>query len=144
MQTFFPIPELEANAMILSRDRKRLGKQRVESLQILQILTFYPNSKWRNHPAVLMWENYENYLIEYTIPICKWWTAFGYKDTCLNKILEFKQYYQGKQKPYWLNNKLFHLSHQSKLIQKNPKVFQDVFHNCPKNLEYYWPTKNKE
>ena len=64
---------------------KRLGKQRVETLQILQTLTY--GSKWRNHPAVKMWDGYIPALVEYGVAICEEWLARGYKDTCLEKVL---------------------------------------------------------
>lgn len=138
MQTFFPIPDISLNAMVLSRDRKRLGKQRVESLQILQTLTY--GSKWNNHPAVLMWKNYEGFLIDYSIEICNQWKAFNYKDTCLEKILEFRRIYPDNVKPFWLGNWKFHLSHQSNLLRKNPGVFANIF-DCHNDLAYYWPIR---
>ena len=41
-------------------DYKRLGKQRVEAKQILNILLGETTKTgWRNHPSVLMWYGYE-------------------------------------------------------------------------------------
>ena len=49
MQTFLPYPDFVASARCL--DRRRLGKQRVEVLQLLRAL-LVPGSGWANHPAV--------------------------------------------------------------------------------------------
>lgn len=55
MQTFLPYSDFRRTARVL--DVRRLGKQRVETLQILRALTF-DDYGWRNHPAVTMWVGY--------------------------------------------------------------------------------------
>ena len=52
MQTFLPFPDYIQSARAL--DYKRLGKQRVEALQILNTLTGRSEG-WSQHPAVKMW-----------------------------------------------------------------------------------------
>jgi hypothetical protein len=56
VQTFLPYPDFARSAAVL--DDRRLGKQRVETLQILRALT-RPDYGWRHHPAVLMWKGHE-------------------------------------------------------------------------------------
>ena len=51
MQTFLPYPDFTASAAAL--DPRRLGKQRVEALQVLRGLTV-AGYGWRHHPAVRM------------------------------------------------------------------------------------------
>lgn len=48
MQTFLPYPSFVESAKCL--DRQRLGKQRVEVLQLLKAL-LVPGSGWGNHPV---------------------------------------------------------------------------------------------
>ena len=55
MQTFLPYPDLRASCVVL--DDRRLGKQRVETFQILRALT-WPEYAWKNHPAVRMWRGF--------------------------------------------------------------------------------------
>ena len=74
MQTFLPSPDFAASAAAL--DPRRLGKQRVEALQILRALT-QGGSAWRNHPAVLMWKGYEEALVAYGVAVCQAWCALG-------------------------------------------------------------------
>ena len=53
MQTFITSIDFKLCARVL--DRQRLGKQRVEVLQILQTL-LGESTGWRNHPCVRMWK----------------------------------------------------------------------------------------
>ena len=79
MQTFLPYPGFTATAQVL--DARRLGKQRVEALQVLRGLTV-PGYGWRHHPAVLMWTGYEEALVRYGLDVCEVWCAAGRRDTC--------------------------------------------------------------
>ena len=60
MQTFITDFDMAQNAKKL--DDKRLGKQRIEALQIANCL-LVKESRWKNHPAVKMWKGYERFLI---------------------------------------------------------------------------------
>ena len=143
MQTFLPYENFEESAKSL--DRARLGKQRVETLQILNALQ---NRKegiqkgWVNHPAVIMWENAELSLCEYGIAICREWVGRGYKDTCLGKIEQKAQTIGGESwrefatPPTWLGDDSFHRSHRSKLYQKKPEYYSQ-WADVPV-LEYIW------
>lgn len=62
MQTFLPYPDITLSAAVL--DYKRLGKQRVEAMQILNALAGLKRG-WTNHPAVRMWRGYEDGLAAY-------------------------------------------------------------------------------
>ena len=53
MQTFLPYADFERSARVL--DAKRLGKQRVEVIQVVRALTV-PGYAWAHHPAALMWK----------------------------------------------------------------------------------------
>lgn len=94
MQTFLPSLSFEQSARWL--DSRRLGKQRVECLQILKALTD-SNYGWQNHPAVKMWRGYEYYLVDYALGICDAWIERGYKDSCAKKIY---QTYKDSQSDY--------------------------------------------
>lgn len=138
MQTFLPYKDFLKTSKSL--DRQRLGKQRVECLQILQCL-LEKETRWRNHPAVKMWKGYENCLVIYGIAICQEWINRDYKDNCLNKIKAFYNSYKSLEFPEFIGNEEFHRSHQSNLIRKNPEYYQQFFFGIPDNLEYVWPVK---
>jgi hypothetical protein len=141
MQTFLPYESYQKSAKVL--DRQRLGKQRVETLQILNALTD-PNYGWQNHPAVNMWRSYEFELVVYGIAICKEWISRGYKDTCLEKIAKFADQNPNIsiEVPDWLGNEDLHQSHRSNLLRKDPNFYANLFEeSLPDNLEYFWPTK---
>lgn len=138
MQTFLPYRSFTATAAIL--DRQRLGKQRVEVLQILKSLNGEGRG-WKTHPAVLMWRNHEQTLIDYGVVICDEWIARGYKDTCRDKILSYRKVFpEGTDRPSWLGDVLFHKSHKSNLKRKDPDYYQ---FDVPSDLEYVWPVSTE-
>ena len=137
MQTFLPYPDFVKSAESL--DMKRLGKQRVEVLQLLN--SFHkPNYKgWKNHPAREMWRGYEQALVVYGCAVCSVWKARGYKDTCFEKIANFTTK-NPITLPSWIGRDDVHLSHKSNLIRKHPDYYKPLWPDVPDNLEYIWPT----
>ena len=143
MQTFLVTNDLEKNAQYL--DRQRLGKQRVECLQIMKAIT-NPDYGWQNHPIVNMWRGYEFALLSYTSAICSEWKNRGYKDTCYEKTLNiFKEYNKGKEikqiefhMPEWVNDVELHESHKSNLLRKNEEHYSKFGWITSKNLDYKW------
>jgi hypothetical protein len=137
MQTFLPYPSFERSARCL--DTKRLGKQRVETIQILNTLAGQSKG-WQNHPAVIMWRGHESVLIDYGVAVCLEWLRRGYKDTCLAKIEAFREIFpKHTQNPAWLGKRAFHRSHQSNLLRKAPEHYSQYF-DVPADLEYEWPS----
>lgn len=131
MQTFLPYKCFVESAKVL--DNKRLGKQRVEVLQLLQ-------GSWSNHPASKMWRGYTNCLVAYGLTICHEWLDRGFKDTCFEKIKAFYRFSESLNHPAWLGNKEFHLSHQSNLLRKDFEHYSKFFPGVPVHLAYIWPT----
>ena len=84
MQTFLPFPDFGASARAL--DPRRLGKQRVECLQVVRGLTV-PTHGWRHHPAVTMWRGHLEALGRYSLTCCEVWVAEGRADTCAATLL---------------------------------------------------------
>lgn len=88
MQTFLPYKSFSGSARCL--DNKRLGKQRVEVLQILNTLTG-KSTGWANHPATRMWRGYERALCAYGFAVCEeWYYDRGFRDTCWRKIYDIE------------------------------------------------------
>lgn len=118
-------------------DYKRLGKQRVETLQIANVLsTGRTTGGWVNHPAVRMWRGHLDALITYGMVICDEWTARGYKDTCRDKLLAIGT--PSLILPPWMGDERIHRSHRSKLLSKFPEHYSEFFDD-PNDLEYFWP-----
>lgn len=136
MQTFLPFPDFAASARCL--DNRRLGKQRVETLQILKALT-NPSYGWRNHPATRMWDGHVPLLAFYGTTICKEWIKRGFNDTCLEKILAFTSPDLILTTPDWLGSEPFHASHRSNLLRKDPTHYSQFGWTEPDNLSYVWP-----
>ena len=141
MQTFLPYPNSYSSAIVL--DNRRLGKQRVEALQIAECL-LVKESHWKNHPAVLMWKDYVPYLVRVYIPaIMGEWLGRGYNNTkCGEKWVNLSAivFNEKIMKPHWLNED-FCIRHQSNLLRKDKNYYGPLFPNVPDNLEYIWPIR---
>lgn len=139
MQTFVPMgADFKANARVL--DRQRLGKQRVEGMQILN--TLLGESKgWRSHPIVKMWAGYEGALIDYVVAMCDEWVERGYKDTCKEKVLAYRSLVQDDAVlPGWLADEEVAVSHQANLVRKLPEHYLQFWPNVDPTLAYKWVT----
>lgn len=137
MQTFLPYPDFAESARCL--DYKRLGKQRVEALQLARSL-IQPTG-WSNHPASVMWRGHLGELIEYGLAICAEWRSRGYQDTVGMSLYELKvniDLYPGK--PWWIGDAAFHASHRSNLLRKDPAHYGQFGWHEPTTLSYLWPS----
>jgi hypothetical protein len=139
MQTFIPYgSDFSATAKCL--DRQRLGKQRVETYQILRSLAGKIKG-WHSHPAVKMWRGYEEALVAYGLAICDEWIARGYRDTCREKILAFAPHVTGDdfELPWWIDDDEVVLSHRSNLIRKMPEHYSMMWPATDDSRPYVWP-----
>ena len=76
VNTFLPYADFEESAKAL--DYRRLGKQRVEALQILRA-NLGMTKGWVNHPAAKMWKGHEITLCKYGIAMCMEWRIVALK-----------------------------------------------------------------
>ncbi len=138
MQTFVPYPSFARSAAVL--DNKRLGKQRVECLQLLHALTG-KSSGWINHPACRMWRGYEMALIGYTRAICNEWTRMGFKDTVLAQVVEIEKSLNTDCTvlPPWLGRADLHASHRGNLLRKDSGWYSHFGWTDSPLLPYIWP-----
>lgn len=139
MQTFLPYgPDFAATGAVL--DRQRLGKQRVETLQILRTLAGITDG-WRRHPAVRMWGGHERWLADYGLVICEAWVSRGYRDTCAAHIRHLVDTHPEwpTARPEWLDRDDLVLSHRSNLVRKDVAHYGSVWPGIPADLPYVWP-----
>ena len=145
MQTFLPFPSFEESAHAL--DAARLGKQRVETLQILRAL-IVPTYGWQRHPAVGMWRGHVPALTAYGLAMVDAWDGLGHADTVRDQLVEFAPQVAGVPQqaladegllPPWVGDPALHESHRSKLIAKDPERYRPLFPGTPEGLEYVWP-----
>lgn len=138
MQTFLPLPSFNASAAVL--DQARLGKQRVENLQIATALL--TGRGWVHHPATKAWDGYEPALLSYHRAIVTEWTSRGFTDTTLGKMLalftEHGEPLVGPE-PWWLRNPAYHRAHRSNLLRKMPEHYSDYWPDLSPRYEYIWP-----
>jgi hypothetical protein len=134
MQTFLPYPDFKKSVQVL--DSKRLGKQRVETFQVLNILLGRTTTKgWRNHPVTLMWEGYESALQLYQNYTIEEWIKRGYKNT-----MSFESLLLEVKLPPWFGDDRIHRSHRANLLRKNWEYYSSYFNEDP-TLPYFWPNK---
>jgi hypothetical protein len=136
VQTFLPYPDLRASSAAL--DDRRLGKQRVETFQILRALT-WPAYAWKNHPAVKMWRGFVPGLVAYGLENCAEWTRRGYADTVAEQLLGWGSP-SSYDLPPWFGLDALHRSHQSSLLRKDAAYYGLLFPGVPDDLPYFWPT----
>ncbi|MET9956506.1 MSMEG_6728 family protein [Streptomyces sp. NPDC006339] len=154
MQTFLPYASFSDSAAVL--DPRRLGKQRVEALQVFRGLTV-PTYGWRRHPAVRMWAGYEEALVRYGLDVCAVWTAGGRADTCAVTLIDDYRAWRPSgevraqgglaaagELPPWLGDPAFHRSHRSALVRKDPEYYRPRFPDVPDDLPYVWPGSDRD
>lgn len=134
MQTFVPDSTFDKCAKVL--DYKRLGKQRVEVLQLLNA-NFGLSKGWVNHPCAKMWRGHEAGLAAYGVTICKEWINRGYKDTCIEKISALV-IPDADDLPSWWGREDIMISHRSNLIRKDKDFYLHLWPDTPENLDYVW------
>jgi hypothetical protein len=151
MQTFLPYPDFEATAAVL--DTRRLGKQRVEVIQIVRALT-RPAYAWKSHPAVLMWSGFEEALATYGHVVSRAWVERGFGDTCaatiaadlaavgVERLRPQGELAAAGALPPWLGDEDLHRSHQSALVRKDPEYYGARFPGVPDDLPYVWPVRS--
>ncbi|HET6259363.1 MSMEG_6728 family protein [Pseudonocardia sp.] len=148
MQTFLPYPDFAASAAVL--DNLRLGKQRVEAMQVLRAVT-RATYGWKRHPAVRMWAGYPEGVAAYGLVICAEWVGRGRADTCAATIgTDLAEHGLPPPRtqaelaalsllPKWIGDERVHRSHRSALVRKDPEFYGPLFSDADPEAGYFWP-----
>ncbi|MGX5655527.1 MSMEG_6728 family protein [Geodermatophilus nigrescens] len=149
MQTFLPVADFVESARLL--DSPRLGKQRVETLQVLRALEL-PDYGWTSHPVVHMWRGRTAALVVYGLAMVKVWRERGFADSTHTLIAEFAPDVEHASQdelaragllPSWVGDEAVHRSHRSNLLAKDPDFYRPLFEPLfgvePDDLPYLWP-----
>ncbi len=146
VQTFLPYADFERTAQVL--DDRRLGKQRVEVLQILNAM-HRNTGGWINHPVTRMWSGNEPALVAYGLAVIEVWSRKGRADTVRDKILPHlhgepvrtqRQLEAVGMLPPWLGRHDLHRAHRSALVRKMPDHYGPLFPDVEDDLPYVWPS----
>ena len=148
MQTFLPYANFQKSARSL--DYRRLGKQRVEGMQILNALSpDYDKKGWVNHPATQMWRGYEECLKVYVNTIINEWIDRGYKNTMSMYDVDVAKLQSENAIPTWLGHAELHKSHRINLLRKDYEFYAPQYtldaHLSTNEIEsypYWWPVEN--
>lgn len=134
MNTFLPLPDFVASARAL--DYRRLGKQRVEAMQIVRALQH--GGGWSRHPATLMWSGHVEALKRYHDACVIEWVRRGYRNT-MSLMLPATLASHRLAMPPWFGDEAFHASHRSNLLRKDPEWYGQFGWTEPADLPYVWP-----
>ena len=124
MQTFLPYKDFKKS--LESLDDKRLGKQRVETFQILNNLLGRPKKDgtpykgWTNHPCCVMWRGYEDALKLYLNESINVWKARGKNNTMQYEEIDVWNI----KMPWWLGYEPLHSSHRANLLPTSDKLLK--------------------
>lgn len=129
MQVFIPFPVFQTSISCL--DNRRLGKQRVECLQILRAIET-PGYGYANHPVNNMWRNHTDALKYYCNLCIDEWIGRNFNNNMV--------YYEV---PNVIEIPVFrdevYLSHRSNLLRKSPTHYAKLFEPDLRNdLPYIW------
>lgn len=121
MQTFLTYKSFKDTAKSL--DNKRLGKQRVEALQILSVVQWYANPigktpAYFHHPACLQWIGHEGALRGYLNAMIDEWVRRGFKNNMKRQELGDIPMI----KPWWMESPYIqevNRTHRQRLMQKD-------------------------
>lgn len=151
MQTFVPYPDINKSMAIL--DYRRLGKQRVETKQILQNLLRRHHDRhntgvrtesldidrtggtgWSNHPAVTAWRGHEAALAIYHDVSVMHWISRGYNNSMAYLSTEGRH-----AMPHWWGDERVHSSHRANLLRKDPVHYGQFGWTEDPAMPYFWP-----
>ena len=142
MQIFLPYSDMVESLRTL--DNKRLGKQRVETYQIISAITRRPKldgtpyKGWLNHPCTVMWRNYVPALQHYLNLSITEWMLRGFNNTMNFEQIEYEKLVF----PPFMGNNRFHSSHRANLLKKEPEFYQKYgWTENPKD-PYVWMDKD--
>ncbi len=164
MQTFLPLPptKLDEPIYVLGNtyiewsysntfkllDYRRLGKQRVETMQIYDAMVDGGVSRWRHHPIAKMWKPYPIALLTYGLECSQEWRSRGYVDNMTNEFMKRIEQAEWDYRlpiddpihdmPWWMGEEEFHQSHRSNLLRKLPEHYRQFWENEPDDLPYVW------
>lgn len=136
MMTFLLCEDFVESAKLL--DLKRLGKQRIEGVQIVDAIV---NGKggWVSHPATKAWRNYLPALKYYINCIINEWISRGKN----NNIPLYQVSINEIVYPWWVKWDRLHNSHKVMLLRKEPRYYQGKI-TVPDeymNYGYIWPAE---
>src|SRR3712207_8408925 len=119
MQTFLTVADFDESARLL--DSPRLGKQRVETLQVLRALEL-PDYGWATHPVVRMWRGRTAALVVYGRAMVAERRSRGFADSTDRLISEFAPEAADATQadvaaagllPTWIGDEALHRPHRS-------------------------------
>lgn len=143
MQVFLPYPDFKKS--LESLDDRRLGKQRVETYQLIAGLEGRPTKDGKpyaiqrvNHPISQMFRDNIPALKHYLNVSIDVWVARGRNNNMVKEIID-----EEIIMPNWFGDEDFHKSHRANLLRKDAVYYGNHGWNDDPALPYRWYDMNK-
>lgn len=142
MQIFLPYADFVKSLQTL--DNKRLGKQRVETYQIISAITRRPKldgtpyKGWLNHPCTVMWKDYVPALKHYMNCSIQEWISRGFTNTMKTEEVDIDKIIL----PPFIGNERFHSSHRANLLKKESDFYSKYNWTENPSDPYVWLDAN--
>ena len=136
MQTFLPYESFKESAKVL--DYRRLGKQRVEGMQIINAIENPNPQGWKNHPIVIMWTPYVTSLKHYTNVMISDWIRQGYNNNM--ELYEVDELIDDGMVhfPHCVGKEELHSSHRANLLRKDCEFYSQYGWKESPESPYVW------
>ncbi len=145
LRTWLPADTFIASATLLHDNEVYRIRQHV--LFILNVLAGR-HQHMRHSPHVVMWRGAELQLVAYGTTMCREWRQRGHDDKLEAQIYAFGEEalrigtltpQLNGNKPWWLGNEGFHLSHRSGLVKINPEYYKTLWKDVSPDLPMVSP-----
>lgn len=158
IQTWLPLPDFKNSLVTL--DDGFLTYQRLHVLELMEHFHAIPEEDSHlpgdyeshdldGHPLVDMWVGYELQLIEYGLQACEGWSLRNKREDPLYQHLANHQQWANTEdatfdKPNWMGDIDFHLSHQAELLRRNHPHYSEHFlsDHTTAGRKLIWPQSN--
>lgn len=121
MQTFFPLPDLPANAAAL--DGRRLNSQQNECKTLLKALTGQ-STGYRQHTVTRMWEGHAHALCLYALACCAEAARRGHTTHRAEWFAELLPTLPDTGFPAWVGQPEVHAGYRALLLLKQPAWYE--------------------
>lgn len=145
LRTWLPSSTFVTSASVLHDEE--VHRVRQHTLFILEVLAGR-NQHMKHNPVVTMWRGSELMLVSYGVTMCREWRTRGHDDKLESRIYAYADEAlehavfspeANGNKPWWLGNDGFHLSHQSNLVALRPEFYGKAWPSVPAGLPMVTP-----
>lgn len=135
MQIFLPYPDFKQSVECLNNIHLNSQKWNCQ----VMAKTFTRNDRWASHPTFLAWKPYYESFKYYHDLVVDEWLKRGFRTIAV----KYETPKPDKRfLPWFIGEEMFHQSHRSNLLRKDPTYASRFGWRDPDDLPYLWPNNN--